>query len=138
VLPVTTDGQVALIRSWRVAVRQWCLEAPAGRIDPGELPAGAARRELAEEVGGQAAALVPLGEVFASAGSSNERVHMFLGLQVVLTSARPDPDENLTLELVTVAQALDLARSGQITDPPTALAIFLARDHGLLPDGGER
>lgn len=137
-LPVTSDGQVALIRVWRVAVRQWCLEAPAGRIDPGELPAGAARRELAEEVGGQAASLVPLGEVFTSAGSSNERVHMFLGLGVVLGSGHPDADEDLRLELMTAARALDLARRGEIDDSATALAIFLARDRGLLRDGGQR
>lgn len=71
VLPVTADGRVALIRTWRVAVRQWCWEAPAGRIEPAELPGDTARRELREEIGGECEKLLRLGQVFASSGSSS-------------------------------------------------------------------
>src|SRR5204862_4922822 len=51
VVPLTTDGQIVLIRQYRVPVRDWVWEVPAGAIDD-EAPEVAARRALAEEVGG--------------------------------------------------------------------------------------
>lgn len=138
ILPVTGDGRVALIRTWRVAVRQWCWEAPAGRIEPAELPADAARRELREEIGGECEDLLRLGEVFASSGSSNERVHLFVGRRVRLGISRPDPEERIELQLVATGRALDLARAGQIEDAPTALAILWAHERGLLDCGDPR
>lgn len=138
VLPVTTDGRVALIRVWRVAVRQWCREAPAGRIEPAEKPADAARRELREEIGGECADMLRLGEVFASSGSSNERVHLFVGRGVRLGRRHPDPDERIELELVAPGRALDLTRTGRIEDATTALAIMWAHERGLLNDGDPR
>jgi ADP-ribose pyrophosphatase len=135
VLPVTADGPVALIRVWRVTVRQWCREVPAGRIDPGEQPADAARRELREEIGGECASLRRLGEVFSSTGTSNERVHLFVALGVRLGRSRPDLDERIELDLMAPGQALALARAGQVEDAPSALAILWAHGLGLL-DGG--
>jgi len=131
-LPVTADGDIALIHAWRVAVRQWCWEAPAGRIDRAERPVEAARRELLEEIGGTCADMVELGKVFASSGSSNERIHLFVAQSVTLGPGKPDPDEIITLELMAPRQALSLARSGYIEDAPTALAILWAHDRGLL------
>jgi len=132
VLPITTNGDIVLIRAWRVAVRQWCWEAPAGRIDHAERPTDAARRELLEEIGGTAAEMLELGSVFASSGSSNERIHLFVGQAVTLGDSQPDPDEIITRELMTPGQALGLARSGRIEDAPTALAILWAHDRRLL------
>jgi ADP-ribose pyrophosphatase len=136
VLPVTADGRIALIRTWRVAVRQWCWEAPAGRIEPGELPAEAARRELLEEIGGTCEGLLRLGEVFASSGSSNERVHVFVAQRVRLGNSSPDAEERIELQLVTPGHALDLARAGRIEDAPTALAILWAHERSAL-DGSD-
>jgi ADP-ribose pyrophosphatase len=136
VLPITVDGKVALIHAWRVAVRQWCLEAPAGRIEPAELPAEAALRELREEIGGECAGLLRLGEVFASSGSSNERMHLFVARGVRLGRPRPDPGERIEPKLVTIGHALALARAGRIEDAPTALAILWANERKLL-DGGD-
>jgi ADP-ribose pyrophosphatase len=136
VLPVTTDGRVALIRVWRIAVRRWCREAPAGRIDPREKPADAARRELAEEIGGECTAMRRLGEVFSSSGTSNERVHLFVAHGVWLGRRRPDRHERIELDLMAPARAVELARAGQVEDAPSALAILWAHGLGLL-DGRE-
>jgi ADP-ribose pyrophosphatase len=135
VLPITEDGRVALIHIWRIAVHQWCWEAPAGRIEPSERPVDAARRELLEEIGGEGGDMLELGAAFTSSGSSTERVHLFVGRDVTLGGNRPDPDEELSVRLVTPVQALNLVRAGLIEDAPTALAIWWAHDRGLLDRG---
>lgn len=135
VLPVTTDGMVVLVRTWRVAVRDWVWEAPAGRVDPGETVSEAARRELAEEVGGRAGDLVKLGVVFASAGSSNERVHLFVATGVDFGDASPDPSEVLEKHCLAPRAVLDMVRDGLVQDAATALAVLWADGLRLLSTG---
>src|SRR5215475_8728891 len=50
-LPLFPDGTVALVRQWRYAINRYSLEIAAGRIEKGQTPEEAARRELEEEVG---------------------------------------------------------------------------------------
>lgn len=49
VVPVTTEGNVVLIRQFRHGIRDVVLEIPGGVIDGDEDPADAAARELREE-----------------------------------------------------------------------------------------
>ncbi|MFD5640223.1 NUDIX hydrolase [Streptomyces anulatus] len=133
VLPLTADGTLLLIRSWRVAVGGWCLEAPAGRCEPGESPCGTARRELSEETGARAGVLHPLGTVRPSSGSSNEEVHLFLAPDVRPGSPHHDDGEVIRPCPLPAAEALELATSGELQDAPTALALLRAHRLGLLP-----
>ena len=45
------DGRIALLRQYRHGVRRIGLGLPGGKLDPGETPEAAARRELREEIG---------------------------------------------------------------------------------------
>lgn len=45
------DGRILLLRQYRHGVRRIGLALPGGRLDPGEEPLAAARRELLEETG---------------------------------------------------------------------------------------
>ena len=50
-MPVDDRGRILLVRQYRLPARQYLWELPAGRVDPGETPLKAAKRELAEETG---------------------------------------------------------------------------------------
>ena len=54
------------------------LEAPSGRIEPGEAPGAAAMRELREETGLDVSVLAPVACVFLHPALSTERAHLFL------------------------------------------------------------
>ncbi|MGD8488825.1 MAG: NUDIX hydrolase [Anaerolineae bacterium] len=124
VVPITADGQVVLIRSYRYPVDDWCYEVPAGGLLPDLTPEEVAHRELLEEVGGTAAALHHVGQFYTSNGISNEVAYVYLAKDVELGESQPEPTELVEMHLVPVEQALRMAREGAITDGPSALALL--------------
>src|SRR6201992_523047 len=50
-MAVDHEDRILLVRQFRLPAEQDMWELPAGRIDPGEAPLDAAKRELREETG---------------------------------------------------------------------------------------
>ena len=49
VVALDDQGRVLVVRQYRTALERVTVEVPAGKLDPGEDPEDAVRRELAEE-----------------------------------------------------------------------------------------
>ena len=124
VVPVTTEGQVALIWQYRYPVDAWCYEVPAGGLSQDLTPEEAARRELLEEIGGTAADLRYAGQFYTSNGISNEVAYVYLATGVELGKPHREPTELMEVRLVPVDEALRMAREGEISDGPSALALL--------------
>ena len=126
IVPLLDDGRVLLERVYRYTVQETSIECPSGGLD-GEPPETAAHRELLEETGWSASHMEPLGSFFGSNGSSNERFHLFLatGLREAAIPQR-EPTEQIELEFVPLARAIELALSGEMQDAPSVLALLLA------------
>lgn len=77
VLVLDREERVLLVRQHRPAAGRALWEIPAGKLEPGEAPEAAARRELLEETGLSAKILVPLGAIYPTPGYSNEVIHLF-------------------------------------------------------------
>ncbi len=137
VLPVTEKATALLIRQYRHPTGKFLLEIPAGKVDPGETPLEAARRELLEEVGAKAASLHPLPPFHPQPSFTAVVFHPFvaLGAEVV---ARPHLEEGELLETVELPlkEVYALLGEGGILDAATALTLFYARSllerEGLL------
>ena len=129
VVPVTDDGQVILLRSYRYAVDDWCWELPAGGLKPNHTPLQTAQEELREEIGGTAATWQEVGWFYSSNGISNEKAHIFLATGVTLGPTAHEPAEVMTLHRKPLAEALHMARTAQINDGPSALALILAEPY---------
>ena len=129
VVPVHADGTVTLIRQVRYAAGGWLLEIPAGKLDPEETPAACAARELAEEAGLIAGRMIPLGAIFTTPGFTDERIWLFLALDLAATVARPEYDEQLVPERMPLAEAAAMALNGNITDAKTVCALMRAWPH---------
>jgi ADP-ribose pyrophosphatase len=115
VLPVTTDGQVVLVRQWRHGIKDFTLEIPGGLVDPGESPAAAAVREVREETGYQGDAPVELGVVEANPAFMPTLTHTFLIENCrEVAAATPDPGEDLEVVLAPLAEIPSLVARGEI------------------------
>jgi ADP-ribose pyrophosphatase len=134
VVPLLADGRVVMERVYRHSVGRTLLECPSGGLD-GEPADVAARRELEEETGYLAPNVEPLGSYFGSSGISDERFHLFLARDVGPGGTRAlEPTEQIEVELFDLDELVELARRGELTDGPSALAILLT--HARQSGGG--
>ncbi len=126
VVPITVDGSVVVVRQHRHGIRAETVEIPGGMVDARESPESAAIRELSEETGGLATSLVSLGAVWPNPAIQDNQCHLFLATGVVLGTAHPDPDEQITVEAVPPTQILKWLSDGTIGHALVALALHRA------------
>jgi ADP-ribose pyrophosphatase len=125
------NGDMLLVRQYRHAVGDWLIEVPAGRLERGEDPLDAARRELEEETAHRARRWDLLCEFFAAPGFCSERMSVFMARDISLVTAsgrRPDHDEELELVRAKPADvlrgeiALESGAQARIVDAKTLIA----------------
>lgn len=126
-VPVPEPGQVILIRQYRYAVNRWLWELPAGTVDPGEEPEGAARRECHEEIGQVPATVVRLASFLPTPGYCDEEMVFFRlsGLSVAESPAAVDEDEDIEPGVFSLSDAREMIRRGEITDMKTVVGLAL-------------
>jgi len=131
VVPVTRDGRIVLMRQYRYAVDDWCLEVPAGGMhDTGDASLEeVARKELSEELGATCDSLHYVTFIYTSPAFGDEKCHIFLALGVELThETQPESTEVIHIEPVPVREALKMARTGQIRNSASGMALLLCED----------
>ncbi len=126
VVPLTERGELVLINQYRYPIGTWCLEVPAGNVEPHTTPQQMAARELREEVGGEAKRWAHVASFYTMNGIGDERAQVFAALGVRLGTPHRELTEQITLRVVPLEEGLALARNGAIQDGPSALAILLA------------
>ena len=127
VLPVHDDGRVMLVRQYRCAYGKMVIELPAGRIDRGETPLQAAKRELREEAGLGARKWERLLRILPSPGFCDETVTLYRATGFFASPSEPDPDERIEIRDLSLPAALDLVARGRIEDAKTVVALLLEK-----------
>ena len=119
------DPSILLERQYRYAAGQFLLELPAGRIEPGEAPLAAAKRELIEETGFRARRWSRLVRYYASPGFLSETMQVFLAEDIRPGIAQPEEDEKISLHPVPLSELLAQIHAGKILDGKTILSVLL-------------
>lgn len=137
VLPLFDNDDVLLIRQYRHPAGRVLLEAPAGRLELGEDPETAARRELVEETGYQANTLTFVTKFYALPGYSTEVLYCFLAAGLTPGPQRLDADEDIRTVRMPFAEARALVHNGGIMDAKTMMTILFvdALRHTGAPQG---
>lgn len=129
IVPITTTGEIVLLHHYRYTVDDWCWEIPAGGLKPDQSPLELAQIELQEEIGGTATKWQEIATFYTSNGISNEKATIFLATGVTLAQPKHEPAEVMTIHPTPINQALTMARTGQITDGPSALGLLLCEPY---------
>ena len=121
---LTENNELLLVRQFRYPYKEILLEIPAGKLERGEDPAAAARRELSEETGASCETLTPLGEILASPGGFTEVLHLYMATGLTFGSQHPDEDEFINFERVPFDALLDRCLSGDLRDGKTVAGVL--------------
>ncbi len=123
-LPIFADGRLLLVRQYRHAVGRYLWELVAGRIEPGERPLAAARRELAEETGYTAQRFRKLLDVFPTPGFVSERMLVYAAHGLKPGSARPEADERIVAKRFSLREVGAMIRRGTLRDAKSVAGIL--------------
>lgn len=102
------------------------MEIPAGTLDNDEDPSGCARRELVEETGYFPAKLTEMFCSYLAPGYSTEKLHTFLAEDLAKAEENRDFDEFLEIVPVSLLDAVEMIRTGEIMDAKSICGILLA------------
>jgi ADP-ribose pyrophosphatase len=127
-LPVFRNGEILLVRQYRHSVGRFLWELVAGRIEAGESPRAAARRELVEETGYTARRFRKLMDVFPTPGFLSEHMVVFACTDLTAGVAQPEADERVEARRFTLRELERMMRTGRLRDTKTiASVLFYAR-----------
>jgi 8-oxo-dGTP pyrophosphatase MutT (NUDIX family) len=125
---VVHDAARGLLLLWRhrFITDTWGWEIPAGRVDPGESPEQAARRETLEETGWLPDRLSPLLTYQPTNGLSDQRFNLFLADGAVHVGEPSDPGESERIEWVSIDEVAGIAQRGEMIDGLSLTAVLYA------------
>ena len=120
-MAVDDRNRVLLVRQYRLPARGYLWELPAGKIDDGETPLRAAKRELIEETGYRAKTWKKLAQFWPSPGYVAEKMTIFLATDLTEGAATPMDDERIATRWFTAKEIEQGIESGTIQDAKTMI-----------------
>ena len=117
------EGKVLLVRQFRYAYGESIYEIPAGKLNAGEDPMLAAKRELEEETGVKCESIRLLYETYPTPGYTNEKIYIYLAEGGTHATAHLDEDEFLDVEWIELDRVKAMMQNGEIKDGKTLIAL---------------
>jgi ADP-ribose pyrophosphatase len=124
-MAVDNKRRILLVRQYRLPARANLWELPAGKLDPGETPLQAAKRELIEETGYRARHWEKLISFFPSPGYVAEKMTIFLATDLTAGESRPTDDERIESRWFRAKQVARMIQTNTIRDSKTMIGYFV-------------
>jgi ADP-ribose pyrophosphatase len=118
------DDRMIVVEQFRKPLEKSQIEIPAGKLDAGEEPLEAAKRELEEETGYRCGSIKHVSSFYTSPGFADEILHLYLAEGLIAGDVNPDEDEFLEVEAITLEQALEYIQEQRISDAKTIMAVY--------------
>ncbi|MGN1161282.1 MAG: NUDIX domain-containing protein [Candidatus Fimenecus sp.] len=133
VAPLDNEDNLYFVKQFRYPYMEIVTELPAGKLERGEDPFEAGKRELKEETGAVADKYVSLGQLYPTPGYCGEIIHMYLATELSFGEQNPDDDEFLEVYKIPLEKAVEMVLSGELKDSKTQTAIL--KIHCLKQEG---
>jgi ADP-ribose pyrophosphatase len=128
-MAVDEKDRILLVKQFRLPAEKELWELPAGRLDPGESPLQAAKRELREETGCRAKNWVKLTSFWPSPGYVAEKMTIFLATGLTTGKQEPMDDERIEVRWFSKSELREAIRAGQIADAKTMIGYYSWLDY---------
>jgi ADP-ribose pyrophosphatase len=125
VVAVREDGKLLMVRQYRNALERETLELPAGGLNGREEPTiKAAARELEEETGYVSSDLELLTSIYTTVAFCNEKIDIYLAVNLKPGTQHLDEDEFLNVEAWSVRELKQMIFDGKIQDSKTICGVL--------------
>ncbi|MFI3207401.1 MAG: NUDIX hydrolase [Clostridia bacterium] len=124
VVALDEQNNVYLVRQFRYPYKEAILEIPAGKLEKGEDPFEAMKREQQEETGTISEKYIDLGKLYPTPGYCSEIIYMWLGRITGFTEQNLDEGEFLDVEKIPLDTLVKMIMNGEIKDAKTQVAIL--------------
>lgn len=126
ILAFKDEDTILLVKQYRYPTGETVLELPAGKLEKGEDPFEAAKRELEEETGYCANKWTDLGYINTSPGFSDEKLYLYLAQDLEYTHCHPDEGEIIQAFEYKYDDVLKMIDNGEINDAKTICGLMRA------------
>jgi len=115
-LAISEDNKVIMVRQYRHAIEDICLELPGGCVDNTDKTLqDSVARELLEETGYSFSNYSYLGKISPNPSTNNNWMHMFLATGgIKIKEQELDQNEEIDVELYSMDELKDLLRKNKI------------------------
>ncbi len=124
VAALTENNELLFVEQFRYPYSEVVLELPAGKLEYGEDPFEAGKRELREETGAVAEEYESLGKLYPTPGYCGEIIHMYFAKNLTFTSQDLDSDEFLEVRKIPLKEAFEMVINNEIADSKTQVGIM--------------
>ena len=122
---LTEKNELIFVRQFRYPYKKVLLELPAGKLEPGEDPFEAMKREQLEETGTTGENYISLGELYPTGGYCGEIIRLWACRAVgQKQDLHLDPDEFLSNEKIPLEKAVEMVCDNEIPDAKTQVGIL--------------
>lgn len=124
IIPLDKEDHTWLVGQYRYCLDQYSWEIPMGGSPLGTDPVETAQRELKEETGISAGQFQEILHVHTTNSVTDEEGWVYLATELSFGEPEFDHTEQLEIRRLSFDEALEMARTGEITDAMSVAGLF--------------